>query len=859
MNPGRANPFQLPSATTSLFVLLSTVTLIAASDAYQRVLGWLVGYTAYGQCATRADAQAPVTSAFTLSSTFSHCMEGVNTGRFVGSAATILVFVVIILAVHAVLPYAIVRRQGLHPLLRDRYPDIVAEIEEMTRQAGLKRTPELFVHPFRRAPGGRMFGCFGRYRLSVNLGLLNADKDEFLLVVRHELAHAVNRDIDLTYLTIASWWVFSLLIAGPAMIVLVISAPSQILSAGWSFAVMLMVLWLLRAAVIRSREHYADVRASIGTEPVTSAPGEMNPSGLLRRLIWTLVTGFSLHPTPYARAMTIEDPGRLLRAGVSEPFAAGLVVGMGINHMALLGLLITRAELQDYGPLLAGIFYGGLVAWSVGTYVWRHTLHSLQMGRPLTTGALPGLALAVGILAGEMFIPDVHSDVDVPSVVAPSVLAGWLLITALAVGCVLLVRWAVASAAAWLPSATGPSLARCFIAWQVCATLLFGTWLSKWLSATSNAGPGGLGRSALDLIGSVADHPFRMFAVVAWVFPLASWVTRAQGTLPVRQAYLGDWPALPLPRPRLRISAALWPVLVPVVFAIILDIVADGNTLNFFLSQVTSPYPEESRQLAILLFYVAAGIFQGATALFVYLRHSSGDGAPTATAHALFSAFCTGVAITVINLAPEVVRTCWQDPAGCDVRTTVSQAAALLGGATGGGLVAALGAVALAAVVRGAIRKALSRSLAWPVGAAPAMADPFVPPWRRRSAVFPVVLLVAVPFLASAYFWIIDVQLARPALPPATPAISAAQLPAATMSAESACAAVGPSLNWTGFTTLRDPAIAIARTIVFADSPALRAFGLALSNSIVADDDAGMVMTASDIQGYCGWVASTAH
>ncbi len=78
---------------------------------------------------------------------------------------------------------------------------------------GSRKTPSWRWNPLDPSPTGLSFGRPGSTSVALMGGLVTrqfADPPAFRAVVRHELAHLRNRDVDLTYATLSLWYAFLL-------------------------------------------------------------------------------------------------------------------------------------------------------------------------------------------------------------------------------------------------------------------------------------------------------------------------------------------------------------------------------------------------------------------------------------------------------------------------------------------------------------------------------------------------------------------------------------------------------------------------------------------------------------------------
>ena len=156
----------------------------------------------------------------------------------------------------------------------------MAEVRRLATEAGLARTPALAWSPLDSAPTGLAYGHAGRYTVALTGGLVirhATDPEAFRAVVRHELAHIRNRDVDLTYFAVSLWHAFLLGAVLPFVLTLLDEGPSTILRVSWRLLALAALVYLTRNAVLRSREVYADVRASVGDERLARDPPRRSP------------------------------------------------------------------------------------------------------------------------------------------------------------------------------------------------------------------------------------------------------------------------------------------------------------------------------------------------------------------------------------------------------------------------------------------------------------------------------------------------------------------------------------------------------------------------------------------------------
>jgi Zn-dependent protease with chaperone function len=330
-------------------------------------------------------------------------------------------------------PWWLRRRRRMVPLdVRDN-ADVFDELDTLAREAGLARPvraaarpaqaagpasptdmagrdglPQWLLAPYAATHGGQAFGLPGRRQVCLDVGLLvrfDTDRAGFRAVVRHELAHLHNRDVGRTYLTIAIWWSFVVTAMVPFV---ALSVHPGLLRDPWDVALptdpvesayravaliaLIVVVYLVRNAVLRTREGHAD-RVAAGWE---------GPDGALVRVVealpWPPERGgrtsadrlqaggwratarrcsgavarrwahLGAHPRPGDRVAAIGDPARLDRAGAWDMAGLGVVAGLALCNVSLfVGNLAGAAVIIGLGlvALPVGMVLTGLLAGAV--------------------------------------------------------------------------------------------------------------------------------------------------------------------------------------------------------------------------------------------------------------------------------------------------------------------------------------------------------------------------------------------------------------------------------------------------------------------------------------------------------------
>ena len=577
----RLNPFVFPSDTTFRFLLL----LVAVIGANLYIWSWLhtviaVGESDYAQdvlaCGNEYEAARSVAtdgeSILAAHEAYNACLREANDSLslvwwMLGGAALLLVVAGVILFL---IPHWIVRRRRLRPLTRDEAPAVVDELGELSREAGLHEEPRWLWSPLDPSPTGLAFGRPGTNSVALMGGLVTrqiADPPAFRAVVRHELAHIRNRDVDLTYATISLWYAF--LLVGVLPFVISIDSFDMVVDLGWRVAALALIVYLTRNAVLRAREVYADVRASVPD----------GRQGALRRILGTMPRAsaslwrrlWRVHPDPQTRLAAVDDTRSLFPVGILVAFGLGVVTTIAYESMVKLVATFVDDEIAQH--MLGAAAFVPLTMAAIGVGVWRSSWAALAENR--VPPATWPLALALG--AGFVLGPELSLERIVPSgdetLLTTAVESSALWIAALLVGVVLLVAWVGGSAGAWIRALAGSTrpttvlVAGLLVASGVLSVFIgvfFAIFKTRPVNAFSRevgaldyervsevawVGPKWLYQALWDVRAlDVLTQPIVFASLVAlWLFPLAAWRWRRDHVADAPWAFLEPGGRLRIP------------------------------------------------------------------------------------------------------------------------------------------------------------------------------------------------------------------------------------------------------------------------------------------------------------------------
>jgi Zn-dependent protease with chaperone function len=325
----RLNPFAFPSDTDIRFVTL-IVAVIGAS--------LFIYYALYYAIPTNADysrmiepqcfaAHPPYSGNSTAQqlaqvTAYFQCVKPLDQSEAEWVSLGMALLLSVAGAIYWAFPSWKIWRGGLKLLgTENAPPDLVAYLRDLCRESGLSRSPVFLLNPYRSARSGMTFGRLGRYYVVLNSGLVmqfRTARPAFRAVVLHELGHIRNADVDKTYFTIAIGWAFGVAALVPWVAVQFLPPWRfdqtfflNFFNVGWRILILAVLIYLTRNAILRAREVYADVRASVSDGQADALGRVLQALPRPKGRHWQYL--LRKHPDPQERCQALDDTSRLFR------------------------------------------------------------------------------------------------------------------------------------------------------------------------------------------------------------------------------------------------------------------------------------------------------------------------------------------------------------------------------------------------------------------------------------------------------------------------------------------------------------------------------------------------------------------
>jgi len=558
----RLNPFAFPSDTDFRFVLL-IVSVLGSSLFIFQVLAVIAPFLRQQvQASLRCDVAFQAINPTNYVDIFAYrdallAAQNVyiqcNASYLRLLSAWLIVGVTLVLVVAVVLywifPSWKLWRDKLVPLSSEDAPEVVAYLADLCHETALTSPPQFVWNPLNLTSSALAFGRFKRYYVALSGGLVTqfyTDQPAFRAIMLHELAHLRNADINKTYFTVAIWRAFVIVALLPFAVSLIyLGSFPFAFNLGWRILALTVLVYLTRNSVLRAREYYADVRATIWDGATGSLDRVLKalqrPRGGWQRIMQPL----HVHPDPDRRSQILAEPHRLFRMGFWEAFGVGIAVEVAFpNIQTLTGRLTLLVGTQRIAGLVVEILvpaliFATLVVGVLGLGTWRATFAAMTRGEASSGAGRIGFGLGLGFIAG-MFL-SLGNAIDVPNS------AGtfnqfvynlpWNVL--LLVSMVFFFRWIAAGASAWLEIAASRRSPRLiYIVGLAIASGVLAVWLVyiigfSDLSRTELQQSTSLSTVLSDLANllffDTLQQPITFLVLISlWAFPLAAWFWRGR-------------------------------------------------------------------------------------------------------------------------------------------------------------------------------------------------------------------------------------------------------------------------------------------------------------------------------------------
>lgn len=400
--PGAARRPRPPSDTSIRYVSLVAMALVTTTVIYTRAwLDPLGPDSSYQSCLAAFNQMAaqPGTLGFAESRApgLVDCL-GQDAGVAVLLAAGgVVLLTLIAFGIYLLLPWWRIRRRGL---VRVKDGTALAGfLAAQVDQVGMRRMPGFWVAPHATWPQGVAFGSQLWPQVQLNAGLVQwlhqpERRPMLAAIVRHELGHIRNRDLDHTALTIATWRSFLLVGLLPYAALKLLRPDSLQPRIALSVAALTVIMYLTYFSILRVREFHADATAQ------DSAAGPDDESALRQavagshrpRLPW-----LSSHPSSTRRLELLNGSSSGLLTGVSTVAGAGLALAV---TQANASIMVTElfVALVPKSFAMAGNLY--FLAALGSTLLLASLCATVAWQRPGRTAPYVG-ALTVGFLVGQ--------------------------------------------------------------------------------------------------------------------------------------------------------------------------------------------------------------------------------------------------------------------------------------------------------------------------------------------------------------------------------------------------------------------------------------------------------------------------
>ena len=492
-----------------------------------------------------------------------------------------------------------IKHEGMRSL-RDKSnsESMILYLDELRREVGLSRLPNFFWGALDHTSQGYVFGRWGYLCVYIPGGLAEcfAGKlPKFRAIILHEFAHIHNGDVHRTELSFTMWQSFLITALPIFILTLLLSSWERRLGMSMRVLILFILIELIRNAVLRAREFYADLRASIWDSQSSAlrlALEESVKPSANKLSFWQRI--WLTHPDLSDRRRILDNTSPLFQMGFWDAFATGMGAMIPFtNFVALAGFTFVLVRpawiLGIFIFFVSALISATLIIYVIGAGTWRVAFASIAGGKSVRGINKLAIGLALGIVVGQQISFLGASKISSN----PVVLLLWTCL--LLIGMTSFFQWVALGAMTWLPIAARSQSPRKFyrlglvIAGGILASLFLGMFVTL-ISWSSQASPQWNAQFSPHRL--IAFNPFISLAIIGlWAYPMSSWFWRKRiEKTPVAQWLFLDSPSQPVTlsrqvqlKPTLALIVGLLGGLVGSLLVFIV-IPLGGNIVNFVLA-----------------------------------------------------------------------------------------------------------------------------------------------------------------------------------------------------------------------------------------------------------------------------------
>ncbi|MEV2221592.1 M48 family metalloprotease [Nocardia vinacea] len=336
----------------------------------------------------------------TVQDTATNCYAFAQHARAAYSLGGAVLVVLAGTSVVFIAPRIIERRRHLQPVAT-LLPDTADRVTELALSAGLRHLPTAMLGNGAQRDAFS-YGSPRRHRIAVPRAAAVRWRDQSLFdpLILHELAHLSNRDVGLSWLTRGVMYAIVPTMLLPICVSVVTGEFSLLPDYVWRAAILVGTVWIISTALLRSREHDADLRAATLLHDPNAMIALVGRSRSVSGKWWRRLS--ANHPTPAARADILKYPHRAASVGFVDGMAPAFLAASAMPLINVVTTALSTANpAEAYQDLAAPSIGGVLLGCTVGIGVWRAVAVDRAASAKPTPWA-PACGVAVGLILGQV-------------------------------------------------------------------------------------------------------------------------------------------------------------------------------------------------------------------------------------------------------------------------------------------------------------------------------------------------------------------------------------------------------------------------------------------------------------------------